>query len=267
MFRITSTKSFGAMSIAALMTVTSAQAAVLETQTFDTEAAATAAGWTQVGTSSAYSNTDFTGGTSPAGEAGGALNAVSATRDYYADTTLGGTIALTEDLQASGEFRLRQSSNNAESGFVGFFDTTATNFGNSVGFILLDGGATDSRIRASARLDDGTQVLGGTSFVAHNVDLTFTINWDAATRGLQYQVFNGVTLIATDTLVLSVGEVAGFDSIDAFGIGTGSDASGNLGTTVEAYIDNLEYTNVPEPASLALVMVGGVLMAGRNKQH
>ena len=104
----------------------STQAGIVRTQTFDSAPS----GWTQVGTQVGFSNTNATGGTSPAGEAGGKIPCHLATRVYYADTDLGGSFTLADAFHVSGEFDI--TSNGAspynEEGFVGYFDTTDSAF-------------------------------------------------------------------------------------------------------------------------------------------
>ena len=78
---------------------------LLRTETFEVDP-----GWTglrnqdvTIGNAIGFSNTNETGGVSPAGEAGGRV-ARSKEASFYADTNLGGTLNLTNFIQASGEF-------------------------------------------------------------------------------------------------------------------------------------------------------------------
>src|SRR5580765_8264589 len=88
------------------------------------------AGWTgfrngQDGNSFGFSATNFTGGLSPAGEAGGTI-ARAPNLAYYADLTLGGSPNLGYRLQASGELSVTSISNFNNGVRIGFFDATNT---------------------------------------------------------------------------------------------------------------------------------------------
>src|SRR5205085_2221647 len=97
--------------------------------TFDSAGAASVAGWaalgnTQNGNAFGYSATNFTGGLSAAGEAGGTI-ARTTNLAYYADLTLGGMPSLTQFLHASGELAVTDYAFN--NGIrIGFFNANAT---------------------------------------------------------------------------------------------------------------------------------------------
>ena len=104
-----------------------ARAQVSETQTFDTEASATAAGWTEFGSRDApfdygFSNTNNAEGASGSGEAGGTIARGEGVNAYYADLTLGGSSDLSLDLHATGRLKFRQDDYDGET-YLGWFDS------------------------------------------------------------------------------------------------------------------------------------------------
>src|SRR5262245_42190287 len=75
-----------------------------ETQSFNDAPSATAAGWTgarnhdmTLGTDFGFADSNLAGGTA-AGEAGGAFPRLKFPWAYYADTDIGGTVGVTNDL-------------------------------------------------------------------------------------------------------------------------------------------------------------------------
>ena len=143
-----------------------------ETQTFDSAAAAAAAGWTGVrntpgdgfGVDLAHRETSLAGGS--AGEAGGVMPTRTAQIAYYADTTLGGSLSEGDLLMASGRITadsLAVAEQGLDGGFeLGFFNandlsynTTAPGVGGvseAITIRFLDGGGGhENQLRVNAR--------------------------------------------------------------------------------------------------------------------
>jgi hypothetical protein len=225
-------------------------ASALETQTFDDAASAAAAGWTTSGTGLGWSDSDETGGASGAGEAGGIwYDHLPSRSEYYADTTIG-TLGLSDALTASGELTLTGSvGTGLESGFIGFFDSSATGFENSLGIYFVDDDVADQRAKLIMRLGDDTAILSPRANdigLYHNQDYTFTFTWDPGTARLSLEIFNGATSVGNTAIELDAGQVAGFGSLDAFGMGNVEDYSpwgGNQYLTLTGYMDRVTYTS------------------------
>lgn len=113
-----------------------------ETQTFDSQASASAAGWTGNAASTTspnnfgYSATSNAGGA--AGEAGGIISRGSASAGYYADTTIG-AVDMLSDLHASGRLSLNGTAAN-NSFFLGWIDVN--NLGRRFGFQITENNGT-----------------------------------------------------------------------------------------------------------------------------
>jgi hypothetical protein len=254
-----------------------------ETQTFDTAAAATAAGWTGFrntinNNNYGFSNTNNTGGLSPAGEAGGIM-ARSAAISYYADTTLGTTFTRGTAFSASGEFDFFSVGNNFDGGVqLGHIDPTDTTdtVGNSgqdvVGIQLLeDAGLNPNqmRVRAMIRFSDGNEQFGNIfTIVGANTDRLWSYTFNPAGNGsLSVSMDGPGGGVSTLNLVADGRNFA----LTAFGLST-QDFGGLDGRVVPLFIDNVTFSSlgaVPEPASAliwSIVGGAGLVLARRRRR-
>jgi len=249
----------------------SAWATIIETQTFDTEAGAAAAGWVEVNTSGGsglddygFSDTANAGGT--AGEAGGTVQRGDLA-GYYADTTLGGTLDRSDAIEASGLLDVT----NIGSAFNGgvHFRHFATDKNGAVGFALLEafGSTTSVQAQSFIAFSDGScessSKLHLTDFP--NSDRTWSYAFDP-TGGTESVGLLSFTIDGAGGGTLTVeldSSHAGKDfSLNAFGMVDGTVGSPLANNTITSFIDNLEYTVVPEPSSLVLLAGLAVGLAG-----
>lgn len=246
------------------------------TETFDTPPANwVGSGNTADGNNFGFSNTDNTGGASPAGEAGGTF-ARSVALHYYADTDLGGTLSLADPLELSGEFDILANRGFDGAFGVGFFNTATPNpvdtpdgnpatleIPNFIGLVFAEpSGSPDFRGLGQVRLADGT--TRNTNIVASptNADRTFSLSYDPATGTLSGDIGG-----APVSVTLTGGELATGATFDAFGLYAGVGTNAQPSLQADAFFDNLTYTVVPEPAALSLLALGGVgLLARRGRR-
>ena len=246
---------------------TSVASAVTVTQNFDTAPA----NWigvnnTSSGNNFGWSNTNNAGGT--AGEAGGLFdrNGLFA---YYADTSLGGDFNGTMDFAFSGRIEI-QNINANSTVRVGYFDTSAgtnpTFLGISISEPSGGSGGTGFRVFAGGRRDVGTEQGGGILFntgsppprIVDGREYLFSVTKTGTALSV---VFTDTTDSSTSTSSVTLSGT--YTGMDAFGImqPVESDAAAQL----RVFIDNLEYTVVPEPASLGLLSLGGLLALRRRR--
>ena len=137
----------------------------VETQSFDSEISAEAAGWTgnginrdvALGTDFGFSATDNAGGSS--GEAGGFFPRLQTPVAFYGDTDLGGELTLDDVLAATGNFMISNLDFDGEI-WLGWFD--ATDSPNRTDFIGLHfrepNGATQPDFRGLASSFSGCRL-------------------------------------------------------------------------------------------------------------
>jgi hypothetical protein len=225
-----------------------------ETQTFDTAASATTAGWASGGTPSYGFQTSNNTGQTPAGEAGGVFPR-SDTRSSYGDTTLGGSLTQAMTITGTGELNIRNSATADGEHLIGHYNTagvaenTATNI---LGIFILEGNPGPEAnfryqpfIRDSAGLEysDGNSrinlpyVTSGGDPILYKFDYT----WDPATSSLTTHILDtsGVP-VAGGTNVLDLESSPTF-SLNAFGLSSGFNSSSEP-KNHEIYIDNVTYT-------------------------
>ena len=264
------------------------QAATMETQTFDSAASAAAAGWTGLGNvvsdpnayyNFGFSNTDNTGGASPAGEAGGIFGRSKAYA-YYADTTLGGsgTVSLAEVITGSGEFTIASVSTPNNGLRIGHFaqGSVAAPF---VGLLINEGtGSSTTNVRLGLLVAWGSgsvQDLAVANLYFDGVTATdpwkFEYTWDPAGNGgggslavvVRKASDNSILVSKTLNTALTTGQKSAA-VMDAFGFEVNAAGSAITTNRIEAYIDNVSYT-VPEPATLAVLAMGGLLALKRRR--
>ena len=232
-----------------------------ETQTFDSEISAEAAGWTGnmnrddgLGTDFGFSATDNAGGSSGAGEAGGLFPRLQTPVAFYGDTDLGGELTLDDVLAATGKFMISNLDFDGEI-WLGWFD--ATDSPNRTDFLGLhfrepnDATRPDFRGLASYYLADGTNDVGDFVAVPEDELFEFALIYDPLGG------FGGVgelevimTNRDTGDVINIVNELNDADRLEgaefnAFGFTTSGGAGSNVPTRLaELYIDDLTYTSL-----------------------
>lgn len=246
-----------------------------------------AGGWTGLRNINASTGNNFgfrasnvTGGASGAGEAGGTFARTTDVANY-ADTNLGGVLALGDRTAASGELIVTSFSNWNNGIFIGYrsmsADSTDSSMSNFFGFQVSEGqnlSPTPSAafgVAPTLFLSDGARRFGPSiGFNELNGNLQWTWNYDPTVNNgrVTLQVFNsGGGLLGTSTLDLSAGDRSIGASFDAFGIGSGGIGGTDATNQVTVFIDNVTYTTalVPEPSSAALVLFGLLAVGGAHR--
>ena len=189
-----------------------------------------------------WSNTNLTGGTSGAGEAGGTFLRTNV-RNYYADTALGGKITEAMSFGASGEIYV--SAPNADNDVImGHFfappQGAVAEEANHAGILLRELDANNWRFMARIR-GDGSSQTDGNQVIVPNGNYRFSYNFDPVARTVTAQLFpiGGGAAIATSTTgVLQAGEV--FEA-NSFGW-TGGFSGAGEGQNMQAAMDGVTYT-------------------------
>jgi hypothetical protein len=233
----------------------------LETQSFDSEILAEAAGWADnglnrdnnLGTDFGFSATDNAGGSSGIGEAGGFFPRLQTPVAFYGDTDLGGELTLDDTLAATGNLMISNLDFDGEI-WLGWFD--ATDSPNRTDFIGLhvrepnDATRPDFRGHASYHLADGTYDVGDFVAVPEGELLEFALIYDPV-GGLgmgELQIF--ITNRDTGDVITIVNQLNDSDRLEgaefnAFGLSTSGGAGSNVPTRLaELYIDDLMYTSL-----------------------
>ncbi len=245
-----------------------ASSALIEVQPFDNATSAAMAGWSSFGSAAngnnyGFSNSDFTGGASPAGEAGGVF-ARSGSASYYADLTIGGTLTRSQEIEAAGEFDITSISTSSTfngSVLISHFDSSSpipNVFAGLVGFNVLEETDNSVRVKAQVAFSDGTLLVGNELILTNlpDVDRLWSYSWDptggAFSRGQLTFSINGP---GGGISSLDVGLAHdGMDfALDAFGMSTPIVMNPNQDETITLFIDDARYTSVvPLPATLWL---------------
>ena len=261
-----------ALSTSLLLTISgTARAQLLETQTFDSEASASAAGWTEFGSrinnfDFGYSSTNHAEGTA-SGEGGGRI-ARSEPLGYYADLTLGDVNDLSIDLHATGRLKFQDSNYDGEF-FFGFFDKDQAEANNTdyLGIHVREPRNGLWRVLSSIDGNDGVQLN-----ITDDTALNFEIDWDADGGAAVGDGRLMLTLTTLDGLQTLESTVEGFDgmTVNAFGL-LNLPQGGNLDQVGDFFFDDLSYTGegIPEPSSLLLAALGllGLLGCGRRRRR
>ena len=245
--------------------------AVVETQSFDSSAAASSAGWagldnTLNGNAFGFSNTNFTG-LSGAGEAGGTV-ARTTNLAYYADLSVGGSPSLLTALHASGELNVVSVSNFNNPVRFGFFNAAdTTGFIRFAGFQVAES-TTSTQFRAFPSVHFANGSRAESSFpliIAANVPYTWESDFDPSNQRMSLEFFNAGVSLGVSTVDLSPAQIGYGASFSAFGLVTGGWGQADPSNVAHVYMDNLTYsvTPVPEPSGLCLVGFG-CLVACRN---
>lgn len=241
----------------------------VESQSFDSAASAAAGGWTGSGNTTwgpyGYSDTNNTGGSSGAGEAGGTFERTNVAA-YYGDTDIG-TVNGADGFSASGELYVAAPFADNDT-FVGHFGTPAAGAvgyeNHHGGFMLRELNTSNFRFMARVRGDGGGQQTGD-QVVTPNGNYNFNYNYDAGTQQLTATLTHPLTgsVVSTSTTPAMTDQTF---TADAFGLRSGFNSAGS-GQTMIAYIDGVTYSSaIPEPSTLillALSVVGLVMRRGR----
>ena len=255
-----------------------AGAGLLESQTFDTEASAIAAGWTESNSRVApndfgFSDSNNAEGASGKGEAGGAFPRYGGNpHSYYADTTVlrgNPPSDLNVDLRATG--RLKYQNVNADGEFYfGWFDTVQAGLPAStedyLGFRINEPNDASGDFRMEAAID-GT--VSAKIYVPSDTALDFVIDWDADGGAAVGDGKLTVTFSTTDGATSWVNTIEGFDGMvwDAFGM-LANDA-GPDDRIANFWVDDLSYTVIPEPGTMTLLGMGilGLVVFGWRRRR
>lgn len=215
------------------------------TETFDTGLGQfdTVVGNTSNGNSFGFSNTSHAGGT--AAEVGGTFaRSTSLNLAYVADTSLGGTLGATTDLQMNGRFTVTGENNGDNEILVGFFDTNASDFDNSFTGLIILNPSISTNFNTGITNNGTSGSLN--SILTRNTPYPFSLELNRSTGKLSGNIAGvNYSLTVTNTT-----------TYDAFGIGSGGSLSSSSSNTINAYFDNLTYTAVPAPSSLIVIALG-----------
>ena len=233
-----------------------ARAQGLETQTFNSEASAIAAGWTEFGSRDnpfdyGFSNTNNAEGAS-AGEAGGTFARGNDQPAYYADLTLLGSSDLGLDLNATGRIKWQDANFDGEM-YFGWFNRAEAeaNVRDYIGLRFAEPRNGLWRVFASIDGNNGNQLN-----VPNNTALNFEIDWDADGGPVAGEGLLTLTLSTLDGLQTFVSTETDTNPMtwDAFGLLSNSQAGADSGNL---WIDDLSYTVlIPEPSALVLAALG-----------
>lgn len=241
-----------------------------ETQTFTSEASASADGWTEFG--SRINNFDFgfsltnnAEGVSGEGEGGGVV-ARSEPSAYYADVSINGPGDLSIDLNATGRLKFQDSAFDGEF-FFGWFDSVQAEANNRdyIGIRVREPRNGLWRVRASIDGTDGDPQLDIPDDTAFN----FAIDWDADGGATPGDGMLTVALTSLDGLQTFVSTVEGFDgtNVDAFGLLSNAQ-SGNPDQIGNFWFDDVDYSVIPEPSSIVAAIYGllGLVLVRRRRR-
>lgn len=191
------------------------------------------------------------------GNPGNALNAASGGTNYLVNS--GSGFDATQDISGSFDFYIVESGNYSNGAF--FFGDVQSGLGSTAGdHLRIDLRERSFGARANILDANGTTLFDGSGDNTYRIDTDVWINasftWTAATGDFSFswtypaQPNRGPMTVANYTL--NSNEVF-------FGFGTVDDA---------ARFDNIVINGelIPEPGSLALLSLGGVLLAARRRR-
>jgi len=241
-----------------------------DSQDFATLSQATSAGFTGLNNQSSiqnygFSNTNNASGV--AGEAGGSFR-MEASRTYYADTTLNGTLTNADNLSAGGAFKMTNSASSASQLFIAHFDPTPATNQNILGLRIVDNNSNAANFRFQAFLsysNGGTD--SGAIVVVPNTVTSFSYVFDPdpdnnpiTTPGLLTASFtDGVTTYTSSTSTTAALPA----SFSAWGLRTDVLGGFESANPLTLFIDDVNYTSIPEPATAGLIVLAGWSLSSR----
>ena len=220
-----------------------------EVQVFDSAAAAATSGWqasaaTDNGNNYGFSNTNNTGGSSPAGEAGGTI-ARTTNLSYYADTSVG-ALSLNTAISASGELDFNSPANFNNNIRIGHFDSTdATGQFSSLGLVIVEPSGANFRVVPYIILNDNTELLAVAPFtLTTDGDYSWRYDWNPTSNTLTVEIFNNADVsMGTQALTLTAGQRAVGVTLNAFGLSSGGLGNASSTNTINLFIDKVTYTS------------------------
>ena len=210
-----------------------------------------------------------------AGEVGGTFTRLNH-EDYYADFGLGGLsggyFALGHTLEGSGKFDLTIASVATMNNVVGIgHRTDALSDRSFVGMAVMEPNILGNffRVGASVIRTDGTQYYSSLVNLPINGDYWFgyTYNPAGGVNG-QGQLSLSVTNASVShsfSIDLTAADRAAGAKFDSWGIGGLPAPSSDTTRVGEVWIDDVIYTAVPEPASVLLLALGGMMLLRRRR--
>jgi hypothetical protein len=242
--------------------------ALAEDQTFDSGAAASAAGWTEFGSRDnnfnfGFSDTNDAEGAS-AGEGGGVV-ARSEPTSYYGDLTIGAG-DLSTDLNATGRLKFQDSAFDGEF-FFGWFDRVGAEADGTrdyLGIHVREPRDDLWRVNSSIDGSDGAQMD-----IPSGLALNFEIGWDADGGAAAGDGLLTVSLNSLDGSTTFASTVEGFDgsNLNAFGLLSNAQ-SGEVNQVGSFWFDDVSYSQIPEPSTSLLAIWGlsGLMFARRKRK-
>jgi hypothetical protein len=214
--------------------------------------------WSSVGSPGwGFSSSTYAGGT--ANEAGGVMDYTSGTFPmYYADDNLGGVLTETDQFSASGTAYM-----SCDAPAFGYFEKSATNGSWPVLETM-----TGLQAVNTASPDSAYVVLHVDGVKVDETDIKSWLSQSVVYWRFSYDGAGGITADVADnasftgnSVSLSGSATVDFD-LDAFGLPRSRDHTTNRG---ELYIDNLSYSYVPEPATVAILGLGSLVLLRRRR--
>ena len=245
---------------------------ITKTESFDSQAAASANGW---GTGSVnpstmgWCSTNNAGGAA-AGEAGGAWDGVAGSgvggeQRYYADTTLGDWLTDADTFSASGVF-ITTSPNWADNATVGHFNKVPQS-GDVTGVGLVFEGNDNGKLMARIDGVDADTQSGWSPNGMSAVACKWNYTYDSGTRVLTAYIEQIDNPSNNTTLTTTALASDKHFSLDAFGISANLYWDwNNTSDQGEIYIDDVTYSsNVPEPATIAILGLGSLVLLRKRR--
>lgn len=218
------------------------------TETFESDASATANGW--VGSENDIGGSDFGWSNSgnvlgTPGEAGGIFSRSGYPR-YYADKTLDGVLDRTRTFSMSGSMNLANVNFDGNM-FVGFFDSAPATLQTPsfIGFWIGEPSGDPGnpfRLYAQVKQTGGAGSSSAAISVQQNTTVTYHLTWTGLPNGA------GTLTGDINGYGVSLSATAAIGMFDAFGIGAGFAGNDDeLLVSGGSFFDNLTYTTYSTP--------------------
>ena len=210
-------------------------------------------------------------------EAGGTFAGRTTAASYFADVNgFGGPYGLTDQLSATGFFKITNDTGFDGGIEIGFFNPSGTWFNvrdayaESMGIKIIDGKRFVFGLGANGSGADAPNTL------ALNVTYKFDMSYDPVGGGAGTGLLTGKVFLADGTTpvgsthTVTIATAATNWAINAFGM-TPQGTPGPATTGADLFVDNLTYegTIIPEPSSLGLLAAGllGLLASRRRTRN